>query len=61
MRTADIIEAKAIVYVRGKKPDQEGIDLAREKEIPLLLTKYMMYKACGLLYTHGLPGVRNNN
>jgi len=60
VRTADIIEAKAIVYVRGKKPDQEGIDLAKEKEIPLLSTKFMMYKACGLLYTHGLPGVSNH-
>jgi len=57
VRTADIIEAKAIVYVRGKKPDKEGIELAKKKGIPILSTKLMMYTACGLLYSHGLPGV----
>jgi predicted transcriptional regulator len=57
VRTADIIDAKAIVYVRGKKPDKEGIDLARTKGIPILSTKYMMYKTCGLLYGAHLPGV----
>ncbi len=57
VRTADIIEAKAIVYVRGKKPDPEGIELAKKKDIPILLTDYMMYIACGLLYSHNMPGV----
>jgi len=57
VRTANIIDAKAIVYVRGKKPDKMGIEIAKEKGIPLLSTKYMMYTACGLLFSHGLPGV----
>ncbi len=60
VRTADIIEAKAIVYVRGKKPDQEGIELAKKKGLPILSTKFMMYKACGILYSHGVPGVSNS-
>jgi predicted transcriptional regulator len=57
VRTANIIDAKAIVYVRGKKPDKMGIEIAKEKGIPLLSTKYMMYTACGLLFCHGVPGV----
>jgi predicted transcriptional regulator len=57
VRTANIIDAKAIVYVRGKKPDEMGIEIAKEKGIPLLSTKYMMYTACGLLFSHGLPAV----
>ena len=57
VRTADIIDAKAILYVRGKKPEKEGIEIARKKGIPILSTKNMMYKACGILYGHGLPGV----
>lgn len=57
VRTADIIEAKGIVYVRGKKPDNEGIELAKTKGIPILSTKLMMYTACGILFSHGLPGV----
>jgi predicted transcriptional regulator len=57
VRTANIIDAKAIVYVRGKKPDKMGIELAKEKGIPLLSTQFMMYTACGLLFSHGLQGV----
>ena len=57
VRTANIIDAKAVVYVRGKKPDEEGIKLAKEKGIPLLSTKLMMFTACGLLFKHGIPGV----
>jgi hypothetical protein len=58
VRTADIIEAKAIVYVRGKRPDEEGLELAMMKKIPLLSTRCMMYEACGILYAHGLPGIQ---
>ena len=57
VRTADIIEASAIIYVRGKKPDDVGIELAKEKNIPLLYTQHMMYTACGILYNTGIPGV----
>jgi predicted transcriptional regulator len=60
VRTADIIEAKAIVYVRGKKPTEEGVSLAKKRQIPILSTSFMMYKACGILYTHGLSGVSNS-
>lgn len=57
VRTANIIDAKAILYVRGKRPDEAGIEFAKEKGIPLLTTKLMMYTACGLLFSHGLQGV----
>lgn len=57
VRTASIIDARAIMYVRGKKPDKEGVELAKEKKIPLLSTKFMMYTACGLLFSHGLKGI----
>lgn len=57
VRTAHIIEAKAIVYVRGKMPDSMGIELAKEKGIPILSTNLMMYAACGLLFNKGLRGV----
>jgi predicted transcriptional regulator len=57
VRTADIIEVSAVIYVRGKKPDDIGIELAKEKDIPLLSTHHMMYTACGILYSKGVPGV----
>jgi predicted transcriptional regulator len=57
IRTATIIDASAVIYVRGKRPDAVGRRLAEEKGLPVLSTEFMMYKACGLLYSHGLPGI----
>lgn len=54
IQTAFIADIKAIVFVRGKKPDSETIALANEKHIPLLATPYSMYEACGRLYSKGL-------
>jgi len=57
VRTASIIDASGIVYVRGKKPDEEGTKLAEEMNMPILSTKFMMFVTCGILYKAGLPGV----
>lgn len=54
IRVADMIEARAIVFVRGKKPGQDIILLAREKNLPLLVTRRFLFESCGLLYQHGL-------
>ncbi|NLS75619.1 MAG: hypothetical protein GXY76_00020 [Chloroflexi bacterium] len=54
VRTAEMSDIKAIVFVRGKVPPPETIALADEKGIPLLATKYTMYEACGRLYRAGL-------
>lgn len=56
VRTADVAEVRAIVYVRGKPPDKEAITLARETGIVLLSTNLPMYEACGKLYACGLRG-----
>ena len=57
VRTAYIAGCKAIVYVRGKKPDAETIKIAREKGMPLLATNLRLYDACGKLYVKGLKNV----
>jgi len=57
MRTAEIIEAKAIVYVRGRKPSGDGLELAEKSKLPVLSTKFLMYKTCGLLYRQGIRGI----
>lgn len=54
IHTAYISEIKAIVFVRGKKPQEDVTELAESKSIPLLSTNYSMYEACGLLYKAGL-------
>ncbi|MDZ7319716.1 MAG: DRTGG domain-containing protein [candidate division KSB1 bacterium] len=57
LRTAEIADAAAIVFVRGKRPNAEVIAIADQKKIPLLATEYCMHDACGLLYSKGLGGV----
>ncbi len=56
IRTAEIAEIKAVCFVRGKRPPDETIDLAKEKGIPLLYTSLPMYESCGRLYSRDLPG-----
>ena len=56
VRTAEMANVKAVVFVRGKEPDREAIALAMSKNIPVLLTDLPMYEACGRLYQRGLPG-----
>lgn len=54
IRTAEIIDLAAIIFVRGKRPNGETIQLAKEKQIPLLVTKLPLYECSGILYTAGL-------
>jgi predicted transcriptional regulator len=56
VRTADVAEVKAVVYVRGKPPDREAVALAEEKGIAVLTTRLPMYESCGRLYRRGLRG-----
>lgn len=57
LRTVEIADALAVVFVRGKRPDSEVIASAITKKIPLLATKFCMHDACGLLFSRGLCGV----
>lgn len=55
IRTAEMADIAAIVFVRGKLPPEATISLAESKRIPLLASKYTMYETCGRLYREGLP------
>lgn len=56
VRTADMTELSALVFVRGKIPDADIIEAAAENGLPVLATGYTMSEACGLLYGAGIPG-----
>jgi predicted transcriptional regulator len=56
IRTAEIAEIKAVCFVRGKRPPDETVDLAKKRGIPLLYTSLLMYESCGRLYSRNLPG-----
>ncbi|MBR0535039.1 MAG: hypothetical protein IIX14_01540 [Clostridia bacterium] len=56
VRTAEMMDMKCIVFVRGKHPDLDMIELAEERDIVLLGTRLEMFTSCGLLYKNGLKG-----
>ncbi|MHC4086651.1 MAG: DRTGG domain-containing protein [Planctomycetota bacterium] len=56
VRTAEMADLQAICFVRGKKPEEETIEMAEAKDIPLLVTPIPMFESCGRLYQQGLPG-----
>ncbi|MDR1704815.1 MAG: hypothetical protein LBS19_09065 [Clostridiales bacterium] len=54
IRTAEMMDMRAVVFVRGKRPTQDIIDLANDRDVILMTTKYNLYAACGMLYINGL-------
>ena len=56
VRTAEMMDMHCIIFVRGKRPDETVLSLARQKDITILATPYRMFTACGLLYENGLEG-----
>jgi hypothetical protein len=56
IRTAEMLDVSCIVFVRGKKPTQDIINMALERDIVLLSTDNTLFEACGKLYEGGLRG-----
>ncbi|MGC9398541.1 MAG: DRTGG domain-containing protein [Anaerolineae bacterium] len=57
VRTAEMSDMPVILFVRGKRPPDAILDLARGLGIGILLSPYTMYETCGRLYAAGLPGL----
>lgn len=55
VRTAQMADVSAIVFVRDKYPTPETINLAQAEGIPLVSTPYGMFEVCGRLFKAGLP------
>lgn len=56
VRTAEMMDIKVVIFVRAKRPGEYIINLAKEKGIVLLTTKYHMFVACGKLFNEGITG-----
>lgn len=56
VRTAEMLDMKCVVFVRGKRPDEQILALAQNRGIVVMSTPHRMYIACGLLYSAGLTG-----
>lgn len=49
LRTADIVDARAILITNGKKPQKAMEQLARQQNIPVLVTSFTTFDACRAL------------
>ncbi len=56
VRTAQVVSLPAIMYVRGSRPTEATIRLARDNKTVLLSTKLGMFESCGILFDHGIRG-----
>lgn len=56
VRTAEMMDIKCIVLVRGKQANASMISLAKDHDIVIIHTHERMFDACGKLYTAGLNG-----
>lgn len=58
IRTAEMMNASAVLFVRGKKINDQIIDLARDRGVTVLSSGCTMYEACGRLYSGGIKSGR---
>lgn len=55
IRTAQMADICAVIFVRGKLPQSDVIELATQENIPLISSQYGTFELCGRLYKAGLP------
>lgn len=54
IRTAEMMDIETVIFVRGKKPGDDIIGMAKMKDIVIMTTEYPLYIAGGKLYEAGL-------
>jgi serine kinase of HPr protein (carbohydrate metabolism regulator) len=60
VRTAQMAEFRAIIFVRGKQPQAETLLLAERENIPLITSSFGMFELSGRLHKAGLPSFESN-
>jgi hypothetical protein len=60
VRTAQMAEFRAIIFVRGKQPQAETLLIAVQEDIPLITSPFGMFELCGRLHKAGLPSFESN-
>lgn len=56
LHAAQVMDALAVVFVGGKKPDENIIKKSEQIGLPLMSTKKLIFECCGLLYAAGIRG-----
>jgi predicted transcriptional regulator len=56
VHAAEMADLAAVIFVRGKRPSPDVIQLAEENGLPLITSRYSMFEISGRLYEAGLIG-----
>lgn len=56
IRTADMMDIGTVVFIRGKCPSDEVVEMARQLDMVVMVTQHGMFGTCGRLYGAGLSG-----
>ena len=57
VRICTIMDIGAVVFVRGKMPENNTLELAKSYDLPLMTTTCSLFVSCGRLYMNGLRGI----
>lgn len=57
IRTAEMLDIRCLIFVRGKTPSEDVMEQAKELGITILATGDSAFATCGKLYEAGLRGV----
>lgn len=57
IRTAMISVVGAVIFVRGKTPHEDVIELVKAENIPVFSSPFSMFVSCGRLYSMGITGL----
>ncbi len=60
VRTAQMAEFRAIIFVRGKQPQTETLRIALQENMPLIASPFGMFELCGRLHKAGLQSFESN-
>ncbi len=55
VRTCEMLDVMLIVFVRGKMPPREVLEMAEDLGIAVAGTPLTLYESCGRLFENGLP------
>lgn len=58
IRTVEMLDIQAVIFVRGKTLSEEDLAIAKEKQLTMFTTAKTMYEVCGILYEKGLSSYK---
>jgi hypothetical protein len=50
IRTCEMVDIRLVIFLRGRKPTDDMIELADECGITIMCSPYTMFRSCGILH-----------